>query len=59
LEECIYELKKIERKMRMFWFDYEGRYITYEEALIEFEHDAEAYPKFKPREGGIFGVKKY
>ncbi len=45
--------------MRMFWFDYEGRYITYEEALIEFEHDAEAYPKFKPREGGIFGVKKY
>lgn len=49
-EAAIYEIKKIERKLRGWWF-YEGRGITYEEALIEYEHETRSYPKFKSRMG--------
>lgn len=59
LEACIYDLKKLERKLRMFWFDYDGRYLRYEDALIEYEYEAGGYPKFRPKEGGIVGLKKY
>ena len=31
-QAAIYDLTKLERKLRMFWF-YEGRHITYEEAV--------------------------
>ena len=44
-EAAIYEIKKLERKLRAWWF-YEGRGITYEEALIEYEHESRDYPKF-------------
>ena len=48
-EAAIYEIKKLERKLRAWWF-YEGRGITYEEALIEYEHESRDYPKFKCKE---------
>jgi len=43
-------LKKIERKLRMFWF-YPGRHINYEEAVIEGSIDAESSPKYWPKKG--------
>lgn len=53
-EAAIYEVKKLERKLRAWWF-YQGRGITYEEALIEYEHESREYPKFKSkkREGEV------
>ena len=47
-EAAIYEIKKLERKLRMWWF-YQGRGITYVEALIEYEHESRDYPKFKSK----------
>ena len=41
-------MKKLERKLRTWWF-YEGRGISYEEALIEYEHETKSFPKFKSR----------
>jgi len=57
-EAAIYEIKKLERKLRTWWF-YQGRGITYEEALIEYEHESRDYPKFKSKKRVEEAVKGY
>lgn len=57
LEEAIYELTKLERKLRLFWF-YPGRHLTYEEALLDFQYESKNHPKFQPK-AGIHGEKNY
>jgi len=47
-EAAIYDLTKIERKLRTFWF-YEGRHITFEEAVTEGMINALEAPKFRPK----------
>ncbi len=49
-DEGIHELIKLERKLRMFWF-WEGRHISYEEAVIKHGPDAMHAPNFKPKYG--------
>ena len=41
----------------MWWF-YKGRPLSYEETLIEYQHETKMYPKFQPRQG-IKGLKEW
>ena len=47
-QTAIYDLTKLERKLRIFWF-YEGRHISFEEAVKEHLPDALEAPKFRQK----------
>ena len=48
IEEAIYELTKLERKLIAFWF-YPSRGLSYQEALILHQGDSMNHPEFRPK----------
>ena len=47
-QAAIYDLTKLERKLRMFWF-YEGRHISFDQAVNEHMPDALEAPKYRTK----------
>ena len=47
-QAATYELTKLDRKLRTFWY-YEGRHLSFEEAVNLYTPDALEAPKYRPK----------